>query len=183
MSRLNVIMKFNILLLIHHITLVLAVDLYVSTSGSNKNSGGQTDPFQSPGKVQQVVRTLVSGSLDEDVTIHIADGVYGLTSSLVFTTADSGTNGHTIYWNADGTRAIVSGGIKVTSWTQGSSGMYSASVPSGTNSRNLFVGGKASNYAQRKIANRKDFTYISNGITWTNGQYDWVQTNIRYCGC
>jgi hypothetical protein len=175
-------MKFLLLPVAFHIALVFGADYYVSTTGSDNNNGGSKSPFQTLGKAQQAVRTFISGSMNEDVTVHLADGVYRVTSPLVFTTADSGTNGHTVYWKADGTDATISGGIKVTGWTQGNNGVYSASVPAGTKSRNLYVGGKASNYARKKIANRKDFTYTQTGMTWTNGQYDWLQTTAGIAG-
>ena len=163
-------------------TLAFAADLYVSTTGSDNNNGASNSPFQTLTKAQQAVRALISGSMNEDVVVHIADGVYGLTSPLALTTADSGKNGHTVYWKADGSNAIISGGIRVTGWTQSNNGVYSASVPAGTKSRNLYVGGKASNYARKKIANRKDFTYTTTGMTWTNGQYDWLQTTAGIAG-
>ena len=163
-------------------TLVFAADFYVSTTGSDNNNGGSSSPFQTLTKAQQAVRTFIGGSANEDVTVHIADGTYGLTAPLVFTTADSGKNGHTVYWQAVGTGATISGGIQVTGWIQGNNGVYSASVPVGTKSRNLYVGGKASNYARKKLANRKDFTYTQTGMTWTNSQYDWLQTTTGIAG-
>ena len=175
-------MKLFLLSTIISSTLVFATDFYVSITGSDNNNGGSNSPFQTLTKAQQAVRSVISGSMTADVTVHIADGVYALTAPLIFTTADSGKNGHTVYWKADGTNAIISGGIKVTSWAQGNNGVYSASVPAGTKSRNLYVGGKASNYARRKLANRKDFAYTSTGMTWTNGQYDWLQTTAGIAG-
>jgi hypothetical protein len=175
-------MRTSHLLVVFHSLCANAADLYVSTSGSDNNDGSLNSPFQTLGKAQQAVRTLISGSVNEDVIVHIADGVYRQTSPLVFTTADSGRNGRTVYWKANGNGAVISGGIKVTGWTQGSNGVYSATVPVGTKSRNLYVGGKASNYARRKIANRKDFTYTQNGMTWTNGQYDWLQNTAGISG-
>lgn len=158
-------MKISLLSAVLSGTLVASTDLYVSTAGSDSNTGSTGAPFQTLTKAQQAVRSLIAGSLKEDVTVHVADGVYSLTSTLVFTTADSGNNGHAITWKADGGNAIISGGIKVTGWTQGANGVYSASVPAGTKSRNLYVSGKASNYARKKLANRKDFTYTSTGMS------------------
>lgn len=159
-----------------------AAEIYVSSTGSDGNDGTSGSPFKTLSKAQQAVRSLVGGTLAEDVVVHIADGVYPLTAPLILTSADSGKNGRTVYWKADGSNATISGGIKVTGWTQGNNGIYSASVPVGTKSRNLYVGGKASNYARRKIANRKDFTYSQTGMSWTNGQYDWLQTTAGIGG-
>jgi hypothetical protein len=62
----------------------------------------------------------------------------------------------------------------VTGWTQGSNGIWSASVPAGTQSRNLYVSGKAAQYARRKVGNRKDMTYTATGMRWTNSANDWI---------
>src|SRR4051794_13399998 len=175
-------MKFSILSAVFSGSLVFAADFYVSSSGSDSSSGSTGNPFKTLTKAQQAVRSLIAASLSEDVTIHIADGLYSLTSPLLFTTADSGNNGHTVNWKADGSNAVISGGIKITGWTQGTNGVYSASVPAGTKSRNLYVGGKASNYARKKIANRKDFSYTSSGMSWTNSQYDWLQNTAGIAG-
>lgn len=63
----------------------------------------------------------------------------------------------------------------MTDWKEGDDGIYSATVPKGTKSRNLYVNGNAAKYARRMIANRKDFSYTSTGMTWTDPQYDWLQ--------
>jgi hypothetical protein len=62
----------------------------------------------------------------------------------------------------------------VKGWTAGSNGVYSASAPIGVKSRNLYVNGQASNYARKKIANRKDITYTSTSMKWTSSAYDWM---------
>ena len=108
-----------------------------------------------------------------DINVRVAAGIYALKAPLLFNAGDSGKNGFKVNWI--GTDATISGGLKLTNWTSGSNGIYSASVPTGIKSRNLYVGGKAANYARRKI-NRKDFRFDSNGMSWTNTANDWLQT-------
>jgi hypothetical protein len=163
--------------------LASAADVYVSPAGSDSNTGASGSPFKTLPKAQQAVRTLLAGSsASEDITVHVADGVYALTAPLVLTAADSGKDGRSVTWRADGTGATVSGGIRVTGWTAGSNGVYSAAIPAGTKSRNLYVAGKAANFARRKLANRKDFSYTQTGMSWTSGQYDWLQTTAGIAG-
>lgn len=162
--------------------LASAADLYVSTEGSDQNDGSAQSPFLSLETALQTVEQLVSGGISEAVTVHLADGVYSLNAPLNFTGAHSGKSGQPVTWKADGGNAIITGGLRVTGWTEGENGVYSASVPKGTKSRNLYVNGKASNYARRKIANRKDFSYTSTRMTWTDPQYDWLQTTPGIVG-
>jgi hypothetical protein len=147
-------------------------DVYVSTTGSDSNDGSsEAKAFATLTKAQQTVRGQIS-SMNANITVRIAPGTYVLSSPLSFTAQDSGKNGFAVNWVGLG--ALISGGRKLTNWTAGSNGIYSTTVPTGTKSRNLYVNGQASNYARRKVANRKDFTYTTTGITWTSGSYDWI---------
>jgi hypothetical protein len=110
--------------------------------------------------------------MNANITVHVAPGTYELSSPLIFTAQDSGKNGFSINWVGPG--ALISGGKKLTNWTAGSNGIYSTNVPVGTKSRNLYVNGQAANYARKKVANRKDFTYTSTSIKWTSSAYDWI---------
>lgn len=157
-----------------------AYDLYVSPSGSDNNAGtSEGAAFQTLPKAQEAVRSKIASSMTENVTVHLAAGLYTLSAPLKFTADDSGKNGFYVNWV--GTGATVSGGRKVTGWTAGSNGVYSASVPTGLKSRNLYVNGQPSNYARRKI-NRKDFQYTTTGMTWTSGAYDWLTNTAGIAG-
>ncbi|KAI0569654.1 hypothetical protein TUN199_10960, partial [Pyrenophora tritici-repentis] len=136
-----------------------AVDLYVSPNGSDNNAGTAAAPFKTLTKAQQAVRNQIARTANENITVHVGAGTYTLPAPLKFTSEDSGKNGVTVKWV--GTGATISGGLKITNWAAGSNSVYSANVPVGLKSRNLYVNGKASNYARKKIANRKDFTYTS----------------------
>lgn len=152
---------------------VAALDFYVSPTESDNNSGtNATAPFGSIAGAQNAVRNQIASSMTENITVHLAPGLYPISKTLSFTAQDSGRNGFTVNWK--GPDAVISGGIRVTGWKQDSNGVWSASIPVGVQSRNLYVNGQAANFARRKLANRKDFTFTSSGMSWTNSQYDWL---------
>ncbi|KAK2786402.1 hypothetical protein FQN52_007859 [Onygenales sp. PD_12] len=154
---------------------VSAVDFYVDTQGSDENAGSSPDEaFGTLERAQEAVRTVTSDAMNEDVTVHIAPGTYFLSAPLLFNATDSGQNGFTVNWI--GQEATISGGFQIEGWESGSDGVFSASVPAGTRSRNLFVGGMAANYARTKLSNREDFTYTSTGMQWTDSAYDFLMT-------
>jgi hypothetical protein len=152
---------------------IVAINFYVSPNGSDDSAGtSQAAAFQTLPKAQLAVRDQLARSLTENITVHIDQGIYAISEPLKFTAADAGKGGFTVNWVGSG--ALVSGGYKVSGWTAGSNGVYSANVPTGIKSRNLYVNGQASNYARRKIANRKDITYTSTSMKWTSSSYDWM---------
>lgn len=154
---------------------VSAVDIYVSTDGSDDHDGSTIDDaFRTLERAQKAVRELADDSLSEDVTVHVSPGTYALSAPLRFDATDSGMNDFTVTWVGDS--SIISGGIELHDWEAGPDGVYSASMPSGTKSRNLFVGGMATNYARSKIANRTDFEYTETGMTWNDSIYDFLMT-------
>ncbi|WP_238008833.1 hypothetical protein KZZ52_44895 [Dactylosporangium sp. AC04546] len=74
----------------------------------------------------------------------LADGTFRLSSTWKFTAADSGSAGHPVVWRAaPGAVPVISGAVRVTGWVQeGTSGVWSASVPAGTETRQVYVDGK-----------------------------------------
>lgn len=154
---------------------VFTLDFYVNPTGSDEPSNdSSTRSFQGLTGVQEAVRTAITQGMTEDITIHVADGMYYLDSPFNLTSADSGQNGHTVYWKASGSNATISGGLSVTGWVEDeSTGIWHASVPEGTQSRNLFVNGWAANYARSQL-NRTYFTVTNTSYTWNVSDYDWL---------
>jgi hypothetical protein len=149
-----------------------AADVYVSTTGSDTNDGlSKAKAVATLTKAQQAVRGQIS-SMKANITVYIDPGTYELVAPLVLNAQDSGKNGFAVNWVGSG--AVISGGRKLTGWIAGTNGVYSATVPQGTKSRNLYVNGQASNYARRKIANRKDLSFTASSIKWPSGNYDWI---------
>ncbi|MGN5382418.1 hypothetical protein ACQ4WX_50330 [Streptomyces lasalocidi] len=92
------------------------------------------------------------------------------------TSADSGTNGHTVRWQAaPGQSPVISGGQQVTGWTlhDSTNNIYAASVPVGVDSRQLFVDGSLAPRAAMNIA-RSDVAFTSAGLTIQNSNLNWI---------
>jgi hypothetical protein len=119
-----------------------AVTLYASPSGAGSTCSAAA-PCSLTG-AQTAVRTQVAANSAASVTVLLADGTYRLSSTWSFSAADSGTAGHPVVWQAaPGTHPVVSGASRITGWAQvGTSGIWSASVPAGSNSRQLYVNGQ-----------------------------------------
>jgi hypothetical protein len=86
----------------------------------------------------------------ENVQVILDDGTYRLTAPLDFGPADSGSPGHPVVWSAaDGAHPVLSGATRLTDWTASSpSGVWSASVPATSASRQLYVNGTEAPVAQ-----------------------------------
>src|SRR5690606_31085160 len=77
-----------------------------------------------------------------DIYIWLRGGTYTLDSTLTFTEADAGKNGHYVAYQAyAGERPVISGGTAVTGWQAYGNGIYRA--PCGNmHFRQLYVNGK-----------------------------------------
>jgi hypothetical protein len=118
---------------------------------------------------QKAVREAAK-SMQSDVIVELADGTYTLKEPLVFATADSGGNGHTIFWQAaNGARPVLSGGQKITGFAVSDSGknIYKATAPSAFATRQLYVDGKIATRARYKI-NLADFSGNANGLSFSS---------------
>lgn len=125
--------------------------LHVSPQGSDDGDGSARKPFASLVRAQQAVRSL---NRDHDVTVSLAAGTYRLNAPLRFGAGDGGQNGYTVRWEGvPGTRAILSGGQPVTGWRQVDQqrNIWAASVPAGTDPRQLTVAGKLAPRASVEI--------------------------------
>jgi hypothetical protein len=83
--------------------------------------------------------------------VVLADGTYNLSQTLKFTTADSGSPGHPVVWTAaPGAHPVLSGAGPVTGWSPvaGTAGLWQASVPAGSATRQLYVNGTEAAVAQ-----------------------------------
>jgi len=123
-----------------------ALDIFVSPNGADTNDGSEASPLKSIAAAQKAVQAQLAKNTNENITVQLAPGTYTLTAPLRLTDKDSGKPGKPVQWV--GHDAILSGGLKVTGWTAGSDGIYSTNVPVGTKLRNLYVNGKASNFAR-----------------------------------
>ena len=123
---------------------------YASPTGSGA-SCTQAAPCSLTG-AQSAVRARVAAEPSVDAQVMLADGTYRLNSTWKFTAADSGSAGHPVVWRAaPGAFPLISGATRVTGWAQeGTSGVWSATVPSGSATRQLYVDGKKVPVAGRR---------------------------------
>ena len=149
--------------------------LFAAPTGTG-NSCSAAQPCSLPA-AQAAVRSLVGG-MSDDVVLQLADGVYRLSAPLRLTAADSGTNGHTVRWQAaPSAHPTISGARTVTGWSLADAGrnIWRANVGTGTDTRQLYVAGVAATRA-RTTLNRADFTASSTGLRFTNGALSYLNT-------
>jgi len=104
---------------------------------------------------QAAVRTLISG-MSGDIVVQLADGVYRLSAPLRLTAADSGTNGHTVIWQAaPSAHPTITGARQVTGWSLADSGknIWRAAVGTGIDTRQLYVNGTAATNPKGTVQN------------------------------
>jgi Right handed beta helix region len=118
------------------------VTFYASPTGSGAVCS-QSLPCSLTG-AQSAVRSQLARTSGADVTVLLLDGTYRLASTWAFGAADSGSAGHPVVWQgAPGAHPVISGASQVTGWTEvGTSGVWSAPVPTGSASRQLYVNGQ-----------------------------------------
>ncbi|HEY5228458.1 MAG TPA: right-handed parallel beta-helix repeat-containing protein [Opitutaceae bacterium] len=81
---------------------LLGLDLYVSTSGSDANSGTSAAPFATINQARVAVRALAgtSGLPAGGVSVWIHGGYYNQAAPLAFDSADSGTSSNPVNYSA-----------------------------------------------------------------------------------
>ncbi len=115
--------------------------IYVSPSGDDANAGtSATQPVKTLQEARDLVRAR-TGGMTADITVSLADGTYQLSQPLTLDARDSGTGGHRVVWTAAaGARPVISGGTRITGWKK-SGAVWSAAVPAGLRTRQLYVDG------------------------------------------
>lgn len=110
-------------------------------AGSDSYSGLAQYPFQTIQRAQQAVRATNS-AMTGDIVVYLRGGIYQLTNTLNFTTADSGTSGYNVRYSAYPSEVpIISGGQVISNWNSMGGGLYEAQVLSGMQFRQLYVNG------------------------------------------
>ncbi|MFD5437858.1 hypothetical protein ACFWJ4_37625 [Kitasatospora sp. NPDC127067] len=124
------------------------VTLYASPNGTSTTC--QQSDTCSLTEAQKQVRAQSAADGGADVTVKLLNGTYRLSSTWKFGEADSGSPGHPVVWEAaDGAHPVISGGLQVSGWSQTSTpGVWSASVPEGSASRQLYVNGRGAPIAR-----------------------------------
>lgn len=147
---------------------------YVSPSGT-----GTSCTSAAPCSITEA-QTVVRGAaaaMNADIVVNLVDGTYRLTVPLVFTAADSGTNGHTITWQAaSGAHPVLSGGKSITGWAVSDSGknIWKASAPGSFATRQLYVDGKIATRARSASISRTNMTLTTNGWTFSSSSLSYL---------
>ena len=94
---------------------------HVSPSGSDSTGDGSSAaPWKTLAEARDAIRSSGANSnMQEDIVVNLHGGRYEIVNTLEFAPADSGTNGHYItYQSFPGELASITGGKRVTGWTQ-----------------------------------------------------------------
>jgi hypothetical protein len=121
-------------------------DFYVASDGSDTNIGSIDAPFATLARARNAVRERITAGLTSNILVLIRGGTYQLTEILGFGTQDSGTEMFSITYAAyPGEKVVLSGGRKITGWTQGAGQIWTTVVPGVSGGtwypRQLFVNG------------------------------------------
>ncbi len=146
---------------------------YVSPTGSDSNPGTIDAPFKTITKARDVVRNI-NKNMTGDIYVYLRGGDYRITSTITFGSADSGTNGYRIYYQAyQGETPVLNGSTKVTGWTQHSGSIYKATLNRSTKLRYLYVNDKRAQMTKKTVKGQGGYgTY-----TVTKGQASWAWTS------
>jgi hypothetical protein len=145
--------------------------IYVATNGNDawsgtlmQPNGGLTDgPKASLTGARDVVRTILAqGGYKWPTIVQIAGGTYALTNALTLGLSDSaGSTNPVVYQAAPGAQPVFTGGRRVTGWTAGANGRWTAFVPGAASDTNyfeqLFIDGRR---ATRALSPNTDYYYV-----------------------
>jgi hypothetical protein len=117
-----------LLLLLTLSSSAMAATFFVSPDGDDAASGTPDAPFATLARAQQAARPLTG---KEPVAVIVRGGTYYLPSTLVFTSADSGSaNAPVLYRAAPSEVVILSGGQELElQWEPSRNGIWTAKVP------------------------------------------------------
>jgi hypothetical protein len=115
-------------------------EFFVSASGNDDAPGTRNKPFRTFARAQTAARKAKTKS---PVNVWFRGGVYYLPDTVVFTSADSGTQANPVTYAAyPNEEAVISGGAKLAlKWEPYRAGIFMAKVPAGQKTDQLFVNG------------------------------------------
>ncbi|MFE3852092.1 RICIN domain-containing protein [Streptomyces griseorubiginosus] len=150
---------------------------YVAPNGDDANSGTITAPFKTLQHARDVVRT-VNNDMTGDINVFLRGGTYPVSSTVSFTSADSGTNGHRVVYAAyPGEKPVLDGGVQVTGWTQHSGNIWKATLNRDDKLRALYVNDKRAQMASKTIST----TGCYGTYSITAGQAPWAWESGSQC--
>ncbi len=144
---------------------------YVSESGSESGDGSYNNPFVSIGQAKKAI-AAISDTMTEDIVVNILPGYYQLDETEIFDETHSGKNGFNIIYRGTSytNPPIISGGTKITGWTEGENGIWKAPAPI-EDTRTLYINGYPAQRAQSKYKYECAGLYTDEGSQY---QYDGI---------
>ncbi len=119
-----------------------ATSIWVSPTGKDSNNGSERKPVKSVQTALQKTRELrKQGKLDDNgVQIILMAGEYRMQKPLEIEPEDSGTERSPTVIRADkNAKVVISGGVKVSNWTQVGESIYKTHLDRESKLRTLFV--------------------------------------------
>ncbi len=110
-------------------------DFYVAPTGNDSNPGTLEEPFATFNQARIAVDALLlkSGSRTTPIKVMFRAGTYFWTSTLNFTSSDSGTSTlGIVYENYPGETPVFTGGEQLTGWKSEGTNKYEISLPTTT---------------------------------------------------
>ncbi|WP_051866561.1 right-handed parallel beta-helix repeat-containing protein [Streptomyces griseus] len=144
--------------------------LYASPSGS-----GSTCSLSAPCSLDGA-KSKVAGlapAMAADIDVYLRGGTYRLSQAFALGPSDSGRNGFKVVYAAyPGEKPVLNGATKLSGFTvfDSSKNIYRASVPTGTQSRQLFVDGVRAQRARGPL-NPSGFTLSGSSFTTSDSSY------------
>ena len=116
----------------------------------------KSHPFRSISQAQKAAQKLIP-TMTSDIYVWMCGGNYQLTEPIVFSNEDGGKNGFKVIYKAFKNETVnINGGVSVNGWKlfDKTKNIWSATIPAGLDSRQLFVNGVRAQRA-RNIGNEK----------------------------
>ena len=154
------------------------IDFYVATTGSDTNDGSISSPFETLGRAQMAVRTVLPSATDP-ITVWVNGGTYYLDQALEFGTADSGSETVPVtYTGVPGETVVLSGAVPLSpTWSTHSGDILVADVGTGLSFDVLFADSEQQvlarypNYSEEVVifnGHASDAISSSRVATWSN---------------
>ncbi len=117
--------------------------IYVSLSGDDAADGSRLSPFLTLPRAQAAARAMAT-SLQSDVVVRVAPGVYPLSQTLTFTEADSGRNGFRVVYRSEGGpgKARLLGSRPLAGWRPYRDGIWLVDIPTNMLFHTLYENGR-----------------------------------------
>jgi hypothetical protein len=139
---------FLLLITVFAGTNLFALDLFISTKGSDQNPGTKERPLATLQGARDAIRKRrQSGKLNEGVTVYIRQGTYYMTAPLLLTAEDAGTaRAPVVFTSIPGENVEFIGGTEIKNLQKVNDKLWKATVPQAVQYdwrfEQLFVNGK-----------------------------------------